>query len=217
MGNSAEQKWQLIGGIAATGLALFGIALLVAVVKGGPELWASWVLLVLQILVVVVSAVVVIVLGFWFVEGALDSAASRLAKLENRHKKEITRIRRRAPAIVAVTLLVAEAILLLTDNAFKGEPIPTLTVAFGLLILFWVANELVIRPGRFERVLGMILWLLALPALVSAVLVHRGWDINELIAQLTKLRVETLIFFAFAATLLLVLPLLFSRVRSAAE
>src|SRR5258706_6811465 len=173
-----ERGSKLLLGVGAFGLVLLGLALLLAVVKS-PQLLASWVVIVLQILLIVLSVGVVASLLPWAVGKSMHGFADRIAAIEMAHRDLLRRLKRRSPAFLAIALLGGQAGMLLADKSFDGSPMPTLIVSFCLLISFWISNELQGSDRRPLFVLGWVLWFLTLLYLPVAVILFHGWSLKQ--------------------------------------
>src|SRR5437899_33401 len=192
--------------LIATGV-LLAASLLIAVINLGTEITTFWLLFLVQITVaVLVVAVVLAVVGclFMWVTGEFVS-------LQKKHAEVMQELQKRTPWFLALVLLVSQAVLAIADKSFHGQELPTVAVTLILILLFFLANEFIVRDQLPLRILGFVLWLAAIMALPLLVWADRGFNTSMVLEQINAFPSSYKIFCALCIPVFLVLPLLFIR------
>jgi hypothetical protein len=161
--DSVNDEWtqKTVWLIAVLAALLLAVATLVAAVNLGENLAAKWVVVVFQILMTIAMAVIIGVAVVWLVTKPLESVTASAKQLEVAHGALLARLHRREPTLVAMTVLIAEATILIADKSFQGEPLPTVMVSIALLFFLdrrcqrrrpnqWWCRRQILRstPGR---------------------------------------------------------------------
>ena len=209
MSEERAQKFLLIAlGVAAL---LLASSLLVAVINLGAQIATFWLLLVVQIAVaVLIIAFVLSVVGrlFTWVTAEIDSLHKKYAEL-------LSQLQKRTPWFVVLALLVSQATLAIADKSFDGEELPTVAVTLVLILLFFLANEFIVREQLPLRILGFVLWFTAVIALPLFVWADRGFKTSAVLAEINAFPLSYKVFYALCSLVFVLLPLLFISRRGA--
>lgn len=191
-------------------LVLLSGSLLLAVFNLGTQILSFGVLILFQIAVAVVlffaAAAIAGMLFKWIV--------SQIESLHWKHAQLLGEFKKRTPWFVVLVLLISQAVLVIADKSFKGEELPTVAVTLVLIILFFLANELIVKKNVWLKTLGFTLWFLAIVALPLLVWAHRDFNTAEIVALIAAIPPPYSIFYPLCALVFLLLPLFFIRPRS---
>ena len=209
MNDQRTQNFLLIAlGLAAL---LLASSLLVAVVNLGTQIASFWLLLIVQI------AIAILAVGF--VLGIIGKiftwVVSEIALLHERHKELLRALKKRTPWFVVLTLLVSQAVLVIADKSFQGQELPTVAVTLVLILLFFLANEFIVREHLMFRVLGFVLWFAAVLALPFFVWADRGFDTSAVLTQIDSFPMFYKAFYVLCSLVFILMPLLFIQQRDA--
>ena len=202
-----DQQMQTLLFIAgAIAILLFGSSLLIAVINLGALIATSWLLIFIQVAIaILVLLVVTAAIGkfnTWVV--------GEITALNRKHAELLKQIRQRTPGFVALTLLISQAALTIADKSFEGKELPTVAVTLVLILLFFIANEFMVRDPRTFQALGFILWFAAVLALPFFVWADRGFNTSVVIEQLAAFPLVYKIFYALCLPVFVLLPVLFA-------
>lgn len=169
---SSQQLERLLAAALIIGVLLFGGALLVAAINVAGQIASFWFLLVVQIAIGALLLGVVLSLI-----GRLAAGTMRVfADLYARHDALAKAMKKRTPWFVVLTALVAQAVVAIADKSFQGQTFPTIAITLVLIILFFLANELITRDRLALRVAGFALWFIAVLTLPFFVLADRDFN-----------------------------------------
>jgi hypothetical protein len=213
--NEGPPLWFWI--VIAVAAFLFGLGIIVAAVKVAVGTAPIWVLFISRLVLIGLSTVAAAILAIRSASWAFTKAVDEVTALEARHPKQLAQAKQRAPTFVAIALLVSEAIVIIADNSFEGKTVATLVVSFVMLLGFGLANGLMVKAGWIPWSVGLILWFLMLGFLPGAIMVDRRWGVRELGKHLWSLPMPTKLFFALAALVMLVMPVLMARINDAQQ
>ena len=179
-----------------------------------PHMVTWWVILLLQIVGVVCAAGISLALATRICGSLAISLANRIEHLSDEQKRILQKLQERTPPLLVAATLITQAVMAIADKAFGDNPVIVVVVTILLIILFWIANEFMLRDALVMRLAGWSVWgfaILALPTLVA--LFHR-WSIHELWTEVSKLSTGTLIVFALSIPVVILLPLACATRRS---
>ena len=138
--------WFWLGILVAA--LLGGVGIIIAAVKIARGIAPVWILYLswfvffgLIVLLAVVIAVYAVIIASRSTAWAFRKTIDEMAKLETRYPKQFVKIKKRTPTIVAVAILISEAVVIIADRSFEGNTIAALGVSFVMLIGFSMANE----------------------------------------------------------------------------
>lgn len=209
MNDERAQKFLSIA-LGVTAL-LLASSLLVAVINLGAQIATFWLLLFVQIAI----AVLVVVVVLWIVWKLFTWVMAEVASLHIKHAELLRELQKRTPWFVVLALLVSQAVLAIADKSFQGKELPTVAVTLVLILLFFLANEFIVREQLLLRILGFVLWFAAILALPLFVWADRGFNTNLILTQLNAFPLFYKVFYALCSLVLLLLPLLFIPRRGA--
>ena len=201
----SQRNEQLLAVALVAGVLLVGSSLLVAVINLGEQIASFWFLLFVQLAVGALLFVVVISL----VCGLASWTIGRFADLYEKHRALAQEIKKRTPWFVVLTILVAQAVVAIADKSFRGQDLPTVAVTLVLILLFFLANELIVRDQVALRALGFIVWFVAVMALPFFVLLDRGFNWPLLYEQAMAVPLFYKALYALVALVFVFTPLLF--------
>ena len=208
---SSQRTEQFLAVALVAGILLFGGSLLIAVINLGTQLASLWFLLFVQIAIgALLLAVVVSLIG-----KLATWTMGKFADLYEKHRALASQIRKRTPWFMVLTLLVAQAVVAIADKSFQGQELPTVAVTLVLILLFFLANELVTSEERALRIIGFIVWFIAVLALPFFVLLDREFNWPLLYKQVMVVPLFYKAFYALIAIVFILAPLLFIRRREA--
>jgi len=211
--NDSPPNWFWV--VVAVAAFLFGLGIIIAAVKIGIDTAPEWLLSVGRILLIVLAVGGALIVIIFSAKWALRKAVEDIHALEKRFPKQLEQAKQRTPTLVAIAVLVSEAIIIITDKSFEGKTVATLVVSFVMLLGFGLANGLMVKAGRVPRAIGFGLWFVMLAILPTAVIIDRKWGARDFGKHLWSLPITTKIFFAVAAVVMLVMPVLMNRIKDA--
>jgi len=204
MNDERKQTFLLFALVIA--LLLFSSSLLIAVINLGGQIVASWLLIIIQgaiaLLVLLVVFAVIGKFGTWVI--------AEIAALNRKHAELLAKIRERTPWFVVLMLLLSQAALAIADKSFKGNELPTVAVTLILILLFFIANEFMVSDSKTFKVLGFVLWFVAITALPFFVWADRGFNITAIITELAAFPLMYKIFYALCLPVFVLLPVLYT-------
>ena len=204
---TSQRTDQLLAAALVVGVLLFGGSLLIAVINLGAQIASFWFLLFVQLAIGALLLAVVVSLV-----GTLASwTMGKLADLYEKHRALASEIKKRTPWFMVLTLLVAQAVVAIADKSFQGQELPTVAVTLVLVLLFFLANELITRDKSVLRVIGFLLWFVAILALPFFVLLDRGFDWPLLYKQAMAVSLFYKAFYGLIVIVFALTPLLFIR------
>ena len=204
---TSQRTDQLLAAALVVGVLLFGGSLLIAVINLGAQIASFWFLLFVQLAIGALLLAVVVSLV-----GTLASwTMGKLADLYEKHRALASEIKKRTPWFMVLTLLVAQAVVAIADKSFQGQELPTVAVILVLILLFFLANELITRDKSVLRVIGFLLWFVAILALPFFVLLDRGFDWPLLYKQAMAVSLFYKAFYGLIVIVFALTPLLFIR------
>ena len=204
---TSQRTDQLLAAALVVGVLLFGGSLLIAVINLGAQIASFWFLLFVQLAIGALLLAVVVSLV-----GTLASwTMGKLADLYEKHRALASEIKKRTPWFMVLTLLVAQAVVAIADKSFQGQELPTVAVTLVLILLFFLANELITRDKSVLRVIGFLLWFVAILALPFFVLLDRGFDWPLLYKQAMAVSLFYKAFYGLIVIVFALTPLLFIR------
>lgn len=201
------QLERLLAAALIIGVLLFGGALLVAAINVAGQIASFWFLLVVQIAIGALLLAVVMSLIGRLAAGTMKVFADLYA----RHDALAKAMKKRTPWFVVLTALVAQAVVAVADKSFQGQAFPTIAITLVLIILFFLANELISQDRLELRVAGFGLWFLAVLTLPFFVLADRdfNWAVLHQEAMSIPLFYKTM--YSLIALVFVFTPLLFIR------
>ena len=211
---TSQRTDQLLAAALVVGVLLFGGSLLIAVVNLGAQIASFWFLLFVQLAIgalllafgALLLAVVVSLVGT-----LASGTMGKFADLYEKHRALASEIKKRTPWFMVLTLLVAQAVVAIADKSFQGQELPTVAVTLVLILLFFLANELITRDKSVLRVIGFFVWFVAVLALPFFVLLDRGFDWPLLYKQAMAVTLFYKAFYGLIVIVFVLTPLLFIR------
>lgn len=204
----AEQTLSLMIGVAAILAAILcGSALLVAVWQVGGQIVSIGFVLAVQVAVGLLLLFVVVTM----ISKLIAWSMAQFADLYNKHRDLAEALKQRTPFAVVLTALIAQAMLAIADKSFKGETPITLAITLVLIMLFYVANELIARDELALRIAGFGVWLLSVLTLPFFVLAHRDFDWHEIAQEAAGVPLFYRALYALLVLVFVFTPLLFVR------
>ena len=204
---TSQRTDQLLAAAVVVGVLLFGGSLLIAVINIGAQIASFWFLLLVQLAIGALLLAVVVSLV-----GTLATwTMGNFADLYEKHRALASEIKKRTPWFIVLTLLVAQAVVAIADKSFQGRELPTVAVTLVLILLFFLANELITRDKSILRVIGFFVWLVAVLALPFFVLLDRGFDWPLLYKQAMAVTLFYKAFYGLIVIVFVLTPLLFIR------
>ena len=137
---------------------------------------------------------------------------SLFADLYEKHRALAQQLKKRTPWFIALTVLVAQAVVAIADKSFQGQELPTVAVTLVLILLFFLANELITGEQVMLRALGFVLWFVALATLPFFVALDRGFDWALLYKQALAVPIFYKAFYTLIALVFLLTPILGSTI-----
>jgi hypothetical protein len=182
-------KWLIIIVLFIMAIAtlLAVIATLLAVINIGADLTTTWLRVVFQILIAIISVFIIFFSGCFIATKSLDL----ICYIKVSHNKEIKQLKQYGPTFLAGMCLLANSIMVIAGQSFPTDPIWTLVVSFLLLALFGVANNLVISPSDLWRFFGILLYILGFLFLPIVALWKHDWNLQDLCHWIAQLEFET--------------------------
>ena len=220
--SSAEERleiglWLFIAALII-GILIVSISTLLAVIKSPDEVLVGWVKSFLQFLVVIgCSALSILTItGLTvLVRQSNTRLKERIFRLERKFDQEISRInknlQKNTPSFIAGLVILADAALLLADNAFQGNEGFTLVISLLMLIILCVANVLAVGSRRLDRIIGYSLYGLGFLILPVAALWYRNWNFSLFIESIKTFSSLELIAITLSTMIFLLLPYLTYR------
>jgi len=217
MNEEAVEKIMYIAlGVAAV---LAGLALLVGAINLGSHIAAFWVVITFQIVLtavgVIVSAAVAYALAGRIAMSATEKITGQLDHIRKEYSTLIKQIGKRTPAFAATIALAAEAVKMISDKSFEGKAVDAVTISLGLLILFWLANQLIVSEARWRRVCGVVIWFASIASVPIGFMLARQWSFADLIQELSALESGTKVMLGIETSALILLPLFFHGSKEA--
>jgi hypothetical protein len=207
---NAERTELILLLILAAAVVLFGGSLLLAVINLGSQIASFGFLLCVQLalgaLMLAFAAAVLGRLVAWVAGGFAD--------LYERHRELAAELAKRAPWFLVLTTLGAQVVLAVADKSFQGKELITVAVSLILIVLFYLANDLITRKQRWLRWIGFLVWLLTVLALPFFVLFDRKFDWETLYRQALAVPYVYQAFYTLVLMVFVLAPLLFIRKRS---
>ena len=204
---TSQRTDQLLAAAVVVGVLLFGGSLLIAVINIGAQIASFWFLLLVQLAIGALLLAVVVSLV-----GTLATwTMGKFADLYEKHRALASEIKKRTPWFIVLTLLVAQAVVAIADKSFQGRELPTVAVTLVLILLFFLANELITRDKSVLRVIGFFVWFVAVLALPFFVLLDRGFDWPLLYKQAMAVTLFYKAFYGLIVIVFVLTPLLFIR------
>jgi hypothetical protein len=182
--NGSAQNW--IGGAAAVAALLFCVALILAAWDLGAQLTSGWLVFLFQILFGIIASLICFALLARGFTAVLNRTLDTLSSMQYRFPTQVKQVRDRAAAFAAGALLLAQGVTMLADKSF-ANPQRALLVSLVLTLIFWISNELMLRPSRVEKAFGIGSWFVGLAYLLFAVLLDNHWRLAELLSGLRDL------------------------------
>ena len=204
---TSQRTDQLLAAALVVGVLLFGGSLLIAVVNLGAQIASFWFLLFVQLAIGALLLAVVVSLVGTLASGTMG----KFADLYEKHRALASEIKKRTPWFMVLTLLVAQAVVAIADKSFQGQELPTVAVTLVLILLFFLANELITRDKSVLRVIGFFVWFVAVLALPFFVLLDRGFDWPLLYKQAMAVTLFYKAFYGLIVIVFVLTPLLFIR------
>ena len=133
--------------------------------------------------------------------------------LRRDHQELMSDIKRRSAPAIAMVVLVTEVVLIIASDSFPGNTSLKISVTLLLMILFFCANELLLKESRLQRGMGWFIWLFAIFALPFFVWMDRHFDVQKIISDLIGMELQSKIAIGISIPLLFVLPFVTSRTR----
>lgn len=207
---NSERNASILLLILGAAVLLFGGSLLLAVINLGSQIASFGFLLCVQL------ALGALLLAF--VGAALSRlaawAADGFADLYARHRSLAAELKKRTPWFMVLTTLVAQAVLAIADKSFGDDDLETVAVTLLLILLFFLANELITREEKWLRCVGFAVWFLAVVALPFFVLLDRKFNWPLLYQQALAVPFSYKAIYTLAAMVFLLAPLLFIPKRA---
>lgn len=195
--------------VCLVGAALLAaVAFLIGVIHAGTHIWATWLLLVLQVVFAVVSVLACYGVAAWLYRRVVEE----MSKLRRDHADALKAMKKRASPLISVVLLSTQVLVYVADKPFHDETAP-IAVTILLTITFFVANELIVRPSRSVHIAGIIVWLFGVCGLPLAVWVNRGFSLRATIAPILELNPVYQFVFALSTFLIIIMPFLMEKIR----
>ena len=186
---------------------IFGSSLHIAVINLGTQIASFWFLLIVQLVIAALLLAVVLSL----IGGLVTWMMGKFADLYEKHRALAQLLKKRTPWFIALTVLVSQAVVAIADKSFQGQELPTVAVTLVLILLFFLANELITGGQVMLRALGFVLWFVALATLPFFVALDRGFDWGLLYKQALGVPIFYKAFYTLIALVFLLTPILFIR------
>ncbi|HSI45114.1 MAG TPA: hypothetical protein VK950_02965 [Methylophilus sp.] len=201
----SQRTEQLLAFAVIAAVFLFGGSLFIAVFNIGAQIASFWFLLFVQIaLGALLLALVLSLIG-----KLVTWTMGRFADIYEKHRALTRELRKRTPWFVVLTLLVAQAVVAIADKSFQGQELPTVAVTLVLILLFFLANELITRDQLPLRATGLLVWFIAVLALPFFVLLDRKFDWQVLYQQALAVPLFYKAFYTLITIVFVLAPLLF--------
>lgn len=205
-----KQQETVVVVAGAVGVICLSLALLVGAINLGSELAAWWVVFVFQFLITTLGAIAAVIVTLWILSFPFNALTTKVYALQRAHGELLAKLQKRTPTFVAISIVVAEATMLIADKSFQGETLPTVTVSLVMLVLFWIGNELMVSDSRPKFFVGLAVWGLAVASLPVAATLHRK-GLDKLFEDLGNLDMATKMTIGLVLLCLLLLPFVFQR------
>jgi hypothetical protein len=140
-----------------------------------------------QVLIGVVVLAAVVALAVKVIPAALARSLRAVRDIRDDYPAELKAARNRVPSIAAALCLIGNGVVLISDKVFPASIPLTLVVALALTTVFWLANDLLLRPIKALRIAGGAAWCVALLLLPAAVMLNHGWSVQTLVNQILTL------------------------------
>lgn len=190
MSNETAYKIFLVS--LAIGAVLLGLSVLVAAINLGGAIVSGVMVVIFQVIVTVAAIVLIAAVAGAIASAIYSGLVSRMSALERSYGELLRKLNKRAPTFATSAALVATLVLLLADKSFKGETIPTICVGIVLVLLFWLANELLVDETRLRNILGVGLWATGLVFLPVAIYFHRSRNMEVILQDISGLGIATI-------------------------
>lgn len=195
-------------------LVIMAVSSLVAAFRSPDTLLVNWVSKALQIFIIVggFAFSAAISVSAWIGIGIMWTSLNRkIVDLQRSYSEELQQIRKRTPVIAAGLVLIADAALLIADKSFGEDTLAVVIVSLLMLIIFFVANILATADKKFERIAGILFYVLGIVILPLFAFWTQNWDIELLITLITKLDILTIIVLLLSVIIYISLPFLAYR------
>jgi len=202
-----ETKFAVAAVIASIGALFAGATLLVTAWSNRGTVLAGWVLVLFQVVLAVVSAAFMVLLVSWLISWL----TTQLDSFQTQHVKLARELSKRFSPAIAMIALVIQAVLVIAGEAFKDKSALMVSVTLLLIILFFCANELLIKDSKPLRAAGWAIWIFAICALPFYIWMDRGFDIRIVLSELHKIDLSLKIALGLGIPVLFVVPFALTR------
>jgi hypothetical protein len=182
-------------------------ALLVVAINLGATLVSSSMLLIFQVLFSIATVLIVGCLVGAIVFKLYKSIVEQLANLESKYADLSRRLGQRRPAFVSTATIVAAMVTLLSDKAFGEENVPAVCVGIVLILLFWVANELLVAGTQVRFIFGIAVWFFGVVLTPIVMLIQQHGDVSALVHSILRLNLGMMAMVIASVVLACVAPL----------
>lgn len=207
MNNSKNDPIPIILSIAGL---LIAASILIGIIKLSGQLAAFWVILVFQIVLVVLGVFVAALIASYLIGESYKTIMSKIDLVRREQNELFKSMNKRVTSYITTTVLIADAILIITDKSFKGEILPTILVSLFLLIFFWIANELMITEEKPKKRLGVLIWIIGLILLPTLAYV---FDPDNFIESLKAISLSNKIVIAFTLIGFIFIPIAVNKLK----
>jgi hypothetical protein len=208
MNEKDSNRLVIAGYIAAIGVFLGAIALVIAALRIGWDNASAWFILVVQVLIASLTTIGLIV----FAVVAVIIFSIMVDNLKSHHAEGVRTVTERTPTFAAAMVLGAEAVRVFADKSFQGDRGSTIILSLFLLVGFGIANQLALSV---KKSFGIGMWYVS--ALIYPVfyLWDRQWKVGEVINDFAGLDLSTQVILALAVIVIAFLPIVFPQEKSA--
>lgn len=183
-------------------------SLLVVTWNLGTQLVSTWLLVLFQILIALLIGLGIVAIAGSGFSWVLDHVLRTLDRAQDRYPRQAKQIRDRGPAFAAGALLLAQGIVMIADKSFGENRTRAMLVSLVLLLVFGVANELILTPSRATSLSGFALWAVGVLYLPAAILFLERWTWGEALVRLRELGTLTVATGGLVLISLALLPVL---------
>lgn len=217
-----DEKMQKVFYLGLVGAALLAaLAFLIGVYHAGTSIAGTWLQVVLQVAMAIVSMLFCLFVAAWL----FFWTVAEMTKLRQQHADALKALQKRASPLISVVLLSTQVLAYLSDKSFDdgggsggsdgvgdGGKL-AIAVTILLTITFFVANELIARPSRSVHIAGIVVWLLGVLGLPLAIWVSKGYNFQKTIEPFAKLTPEWAFVFGLSGLLIAIMPFVVHRIR----
>ncbi len=188
-----------------------GLAFVITALHFGFPFLTQTIITLFHICVEVLLAAIVLVV----VLAAITKLQHQVIQLAKMVRELATKMREPARPIVAMCVLVAEAVKIVTDKSFEGHDEEGLIVSLVLVFLFFIANQwLKDEKCRKSQWIGAVIWFGAIALVPIMVMLVNGWNPGELWEEIkTHLETGTMVVLGLVLFVLIILPFSFKHLR----